>query len=116
MPSNIKKDDASTVAWLPDLIYTGGRFESELALVCDEAGRIERLARASELDATAKFEGEIVRLNITVAQRVSAGNTHHNNSSKPQRGDIYAVPDGTQEIIDNVCTHSSRYGLLITRP
>ena len=32
-------------AWLPDLIYTGGRFESGLALVSDRAGRITQLTR-----------------------------------------------------------------------
>ncbi len=44
-------DDDGVVAWLPDLIYTGGRFESGVALVCDEAGSIQRLARADEVDA-----------------------------------------------------------------
>lgn len=37
------------IAWLPDLLYAGGRFERGLALVCDEAGRISRLAREDEL-------------------------------------------------------------------
>lgn len=44
-----EQGDGGTVAWLPDLIYTGGRFASGLALVCDEAGRILRLAREEEL-------------------------------------------------------------------
>ncbi len=39
----------STIAWLPDLLYTGGRFERGLALVCDAAGRIVKIARAGEL-------------------------------------------------------------------
>ncbi|HJU55322.1 MAG TPA: hypothetical protein VJ715_12145, partial [Pyrinomonadaceae bacterium] len=43
-------------AWLPDLIYTGGRFESGVALVCDEGGKIVRLTR--EVDDT----GRTVRL------------------------------------------------------
>jgi formimidoylglutamate deiminase len=37
------------VAWLPDLIYAGGRFERGLALVCDAEGRIRRLSREDEL-------------------------------------------------------------------
>src|SRR6266496_1809469 len=37
------------VAWLPDLLYTGGVFESGLALVCDASGQIARLSRADEL-------------------------------------------------------------------
>jgi formimidoylglutamate deiminase len=38
------------LAWLPDLIYTGGRFESGLALVCDAAGRVTRIAPAGEVE------------------------------------------------------------------
>ncbi len=40
---------AQLIAWLPDLIFTGARFESGLALVCNSSGRIERLARLAEL-------------------------------------------------------------------
>src|SRR5712692_3712010 len=40
----------SLIAWLPDLIYLDGRFESGLALVCDASfGRIAKVARADEL-------------------------------------------------------------------
>src|SRR4051812_40402559 len=45
------------IAFLPDLVYMGGRFERGLALACDEAGRITRLARASEIECS------VVRLN-----------------------------------------------------
>jgi len=47
MPSNKTTD--SLIAWLPDLIFTGERFESGLALVCNPSGRIERLVRIDEL-------------------------------------------------------------------
>lgn len=43
------QDSDEVVAWLPDLIYVDGRFQRDVALVCDEAGRIKRLARAGEL-------------------------------------------------------------------
>jgi hypothetical protein len=39
----------SSIAWLPDLIFTGGRFESGLALVCNSSGNIVRLTRVDEL-------------------------------------------------------------------
>jgi formimidoylglutamate deiminase len=42
-------EEDGAVAWLPELIYAGGRFESGLALVCDAAGRIVRLARALDV-------------------------------------------------------------------
>ncbi|HEX8635729.1 MAG TPA: formimidoylglutamate deiminase [Pyrinomonadaceae bacterium] len=45
-------------AWLPDFVYTGGRFESGLALVSDGAGRIAQLARVDDDDLAAR----VVRL------------------------------------------------------
>jgi formimidoylglutamate deiminase len=55
-------EQVSFIAWLPDLIYTKGRFERGLALVCDEGGRIARLVSATEFDEATKFAGEVVRL------------------------------------------------------
>src|SRR5258708_31935624 len=43
------RSDNSLIAGLPELIFTGGRFESGLALVCDPSGTIVRLTRADEL-------------------------------------------------------------------
>jgi len=37
------------IAWLPDLLYTGGRFERGLALVCEATGQIASIIRADEL-------------------------------------------------------------------
>jgi len=37
------------IAWLPDLIFSGGQFQSGLALICDSSGTIVRLARLDEL-------------------------------------------------------------------
>lgn len=37
------------IAWLPDLIYAGGRFESGRALVCDASGTIVGLPRVEDL-------------------------------------------------------------------
>src|SRR5712691_2743617 len=44
----------SKIAWLPDLLYTGKRFERGLALVCDAAGGIIKVARADELTGEKK--------------------------------------------------------------
>jgi formimidoylglutamate deiminase len=43
------KSTDSLIAWLPDLIFAGGRFESGLALICDSSGTIVKLARVDEL-------------------------------------------------------------------
>jgi len=40
---------AQQTAWLPDLLYTGGRFEPDLALVFDGSGHISEIKRADEL-------------------------------------------------------------------
>ncbi|HEX8772785.1 MAG TPA: formimidoylglutamate deiminase [Pyrinomonadaceae bacterium] len=47
--------DDSHVAWLPDLLYTNGRFERGLALVCDRRGRITEIVRADEVVAASVF-------------------------------------------------------------
>lgn len=56
--------NTQTTAWLPDLLYTGGRFESGLALVSDRAGRITHLTRDVESTAAAAAPppARIVRL------------------------------------------------------
>jgi formimidoylglutamate deiminase len=43
--------DDSHIAWLPDLLYLNGRFERDMALVCDARGRITHIARSSEVAA-----------------------------------------------------------------
>jgi formimidoylglutamate deiminase len=47
MPDS-SKDDEKTIAWLPDFVYTNGRFESGVALMCDAQGRIQALTRETE--------------------------------------------------------------------
>jgi cytosine/adenosine deaminase-related metal-dependent hydrolase len=44
-----KEGDRSKIAWMPDMLYVGGRFERGLALVCDAAGGIIKVAPADEL-------------------------------------------------------------------
>src|SRR2546430_815406 len=48
--------DKDTVAYLPDLLYTNGRFESGVAILCDRDGRIIEITREAEA------AGKIVRL------------------------------------------------------
>src|SRR5258706_15547401 len=43
------ENNDAVIAWLPDLIFSGGRFESGLALVSNSSGRIERLTRLDQL-------------------------------------------------------------------
>jgi formimidoylglutamate deiminase len=76
-----------TIAWLAEYIYTGGRFERNLALVCDSAGNVTRLARESDVTC------EIVRLKNRALlpgminahshafQRVIRGKTEHRSKN-----------------------------------
>jgi formimidoylglutamate deiminase len=51
--------DSRQTAWLPELVYTGGRFESNLALVSDETtGRVVSLAPPGETEESPR----VVRL------------------------------------------------------
>jgi formimidoylglutamate deiminase len=70
-------------AWLPDLVYTGGRFESGLAIVCDRSGRVTRIAQASDasghiihLKGRAVLPG-LVNAHSHAFQRVIRGRTEY---------------------------------------
>ena len=55
----LRENHPTLTAWLPDLLYTGGRFESGLALVADAGGRITHLTRDY---ATLAADVRVVRL------------------------------------------------------
>ncbi|HYG09906.1 MAG TPA: amidohydrolase family protein, partial [Pyrinomonadaceae bacterium] len=75
-------------AWLPDFIYTGGRFESDLALLSDRAGRITQLtrgydklaARVVRLKGRALLPG-LVNAHSHAFQRVIRGRTERRSAS-----------------------------------
>lgn len=77
------------IAWLPDLIYTGGRFESGRALVCDASGTIVRLPRVAELRdekrirlANRAMLPSIVNAHSHAFQRVLRGRTEYRASDR----------------------------------
>src|SRR5215213_101955 len=66
-------------AWLPDLIYVDGRFQSDLAIVCDESGKIVEIAGrddAIRLKNRALLPG-MVNAHSHAFQRVIRGRTEH---------------------------------------
>ena len=76
-----EKRKAPATAWLPDLIYAGGRFERGLALICDESGRIislspdtEGVARVVRLTGRALLPG-LTNAHSHAFQRVIRGRT-----------------------------------------
>jgi len=78
---------AGLVAWLPDLIYTGGRFERGLALVCDASGKVLRLASTDELREEKKIRLSnramlpgMVNAHSHAFQRVLRGRTEYRSA------------------------------------
>src|SRR5690349_15276835 len=67
----------STTTWLPDLIYVNGRFESNLALVCDD--KIQEIAKRDDgirLKNRALLPG-LVNAHSHAFQRIIRGRTEH---------------------------------------
>src|SRR5260370_19230744 len=87
MASNMSND--SLIAWLPDLIFTGGRFENGLALVCNSSGTILRLAPTAELKDEKRIRLSnramlpgMVNAHSHAFQRVLRGRTEHKTSNQ----------------------------------
>jgi formimidoylglutamate deiminase len=69
-------------AWLPDLIYLDGWFESGRAIVCDDAGNIVRIAASEEVPDAIRLSGRallpgMVNAHSHAFQRVIRGRTEH---------------------------------------
>jgi len=68
-------------AWLPDLVYVDGRFESGRTIVCDDAGKIVRVASEEVPDAV-RLQGRallpgMINAHSHAFQRVIRGRTEH---------------------------------------
>lgn len=79
----------SMIAWLPDLLYTGGGFERGRALVCDAAGRIVKIAGADELRdekqvrlANRAMLPGMINAHSHAFQRVLRGRTEHRTANQ----------------------------------
>jgi formimidoylglutamate deiminase len=77
------------IAWLPDLLYTGGRFESGRALICNAAGQIVRVAGVAELRDEKRIRlakramlPGMVNAHSHAFQRVLRGRTEYRTSNK----------------------------------
>jgi formimidoylglutamate deiminase len=74
--------DTSEKAWLPDLIYTGDRFQANTAIVCNQAGGILRLTPANDakdairLNRRAILPG-LINAHSHAFQRVIRGRTEY---------------------------------------
>lgn len=77
----------SEQSWLPDLLYFRGRFESDLAVVCDAAGKISQIIPADQandpirLTKRALLPG-LVNTHSHAFQRVIRGRTEYRSSNQ----------------------------------
>ena len=99
MPSNKSTD--SLIAWLPDLIFTGGEFAAGLALVCDSYGTIIRLARIDELKDEKRINltqrallPGMVNSHSHAFQRVLRGRTEYRSTNAAFRGGLLPARSG----------------------
>ena len=70
----------SNTAWLPDLIYVNGRFESDRAIVCDVSGNIVQIAENANLENAIRLKNRallpgLVNTHSHAFQRVIRGRT-----------------------------------------
>src|SRR5215213_6827810 len=94
-------------AWLPDYIYTAGRFQSGLAIVADSAGKIAAISRdvpnATRLPGRAMLPG-LVNAHSHAFQRVIRGRTEYRSQNADSfwtwREQMYAAANelGPEEI------------------
>jgi len=80
-------NDSNPTTWLPDLIYANGRFQRDLALICDDAGRIVRLAPAGEVENPTRLANRallpgLVNAHSHAFQRVLRGRTEHRTANQ----------------------------------
>ena len=84
------------IAWIPELIYTSGRFESGRALVCDAAGTILRLPRVEELGDEKRIRlprrallPGMVNAHSHAFQRVLRGRTEYRTNDQNARDSFW---------------------------
>jgi len=74
-------------AWLPDLIYADGRFQRDVALVCDETGGIAQLIPAGTVEHPLRLKNRallpgLVNAHSHAFQRVIRGRTEHRTQTQ----------------------------------
>jgi formimidoylglutamate deiminase len=73
-------------AWLPDFVYSEGKFLPEIAVVCDSGGRIVRLAPASEVSHAIRLANRamlpgLVNAHSHAFQRLLRGRTEYRTTN-----------------------------------
>ena len=83
------KTAAAEAGWLPDCVYTEGKFESGLAFFADDLGRITRFSREpADLAAARRMPGQaalpgLVNGHSQAFQRALRGHPDRRGASRP---------------------------------
>ncbi|MGI9069517.1 MAG: formimidoylglutamate deiminase [Pyrinomonadaceae bacterium] len=77
---------SNLIAWLPDLVYTNGRFHSKLSLVGDDAGLVARTVPATEVENTITLKDRallpgLINAHSHAFQRVIRGRTEYRTTN-----------------------------------
>ncbi len=106
MPSH--QNIESLIAWLPELILTGGRFERGFALVCNSSGTIVRLARIDELKDEKRINLSrrallpgMINSHSHAFQRVLRGRTEYRVQNVPFSGGLPPAQSGSSPTLNN---------------
>jgi formimidoylglutamate deiminase len=78
--------DFNPRAWLPELIYEGGRLKRDTAILCDEVGRIDRTASGAEVEDPIRLKDRVLLPGLINAhshafQRVIRGRTEYRTAN-----------------------------------
>jgi formimidoylglutamate deiminase len=100
-----------SIAWIPDLVYTGARFESGHALVCDADGTIVKVVSASELTHEKKINlprrallPGLINAHSHAFQRVIRGRTEYRSQPSSFKGGLPPAGSGSQNNVDSFWT------------
>jgi formimidoylglutamate deiminase len=102
------KDLSLQIAWLPDLLYTAGKFQSGRALVCDASGNVVNVASVDELreEKRVRLSGRamlpgMINAHSHAFQRVLRGRTEYRTSPQSLSGGrMPAGSDGSPTLIE----------------
>jgi formimidoylglutamate deiminase len=69
-------------AWLPDLVFVDGKFQSDLAIVCDDAGKLLRVSQSNDVQNPTRLRGRallpgLINAHSHAFQRVIRGKTEY---------------------------------------
>src|SRR5437763_11707367 len=101
------------IAWIPEMLYAGGRFTSGMALVCDDAGVIAKIAGVDELTDEKKISlprramlPGMVNAHSHAFQRVLRGRTEYRKTPVSFSGGLSPAVSGSSPTLNEQMANS----------